>query len=107
MSKFSIRLKEAMNRANISSSQLANKLGINRGIISNYINDKYKPKQDRLYDIANILGVNVAWLMGYDISNDKISIIELKTTIIDLVNNSQLNDIDKKKLINEVEYICR
>ena len=33
-----------------------------------YISGAYEPKQDRLQDIAIALGVDIAWLMGYDTS---------------------------------------
>lgn len=94
----------------MTANDLANKLNLNKGIISKYINNKYKPKADRLHQIATILDVDVAWLMGYDVpirKDKKWSISELKVKLIELINNSQLNDVDKKKLIEDVEYVCR
>lgn len=108
MENFNIRLKKALAINNMKANDLAHKLNINKGIISNYINDRYKPKADRIYEISQILNVNVAWLMGYDIpmQEEKWTNNELVEKIEELVNNSLLNEIDKKKIIEDVRYIC-
>ena len=68
---FENRLKEAMNLRKIKSIVLAEMVGVHRGIISKYINGKYKPKYDKIYEIAKVLNVNEAWLMGYDVPMDE------------------------------------
>ena len=66
MDDFSSRLKFAMNKKGIKPIDLARMTNLNKGIISKYMNNKYKPKQDRLHQIAIALGVNEGWLLGYD-----------------------------------------
>ena len=65
--KFSDRLKEAMEIREISQADLVRRSGINKGTISNYLHDKYEPKQTAIYIIAKALNVNEAWLIGFDV----------------------------------------
>ena len=108
MDKFSNRLKKALEFNNMKPIELADKLKINKGIISNYINDKYKPKYDRITDIARILNVNEAWLMGYDIVMDRsLSAEELYIEITKLVAISNIQDKDKNRIIKDIEFLVR
>ena len=43
---------------------LAKATNIERGTISNYLNGKYKPKAKNVLLIADVLKVNVPWLLG-------------------------------------------
>lgn len=67
MEDFSKRLKEALNKKKMKPTELASRMKLNKGIISNYLSGKYKPRQDRLDLIATILGVDVVWLMGSEL----------------------------------------
>ena len=94
MNIFGKRLKEALKNKNMTAIELANKLDINRGIISNYINGKYKPKQDRITQIARILNVKESWLMGFDdIVQDPKSFFD---EVEDSIKDSTLSFEDKK-----------
>ena len=46
---FSIRLKKAMHIKGIKQVELANKTGIDKSLISNYLQGNYKAKQDKLH----------------------------------------------------------
>ena len=104
MDIFSRRLQKALKDNDMTSNDLAKQLDLNRGIISNYINGKYKPKMDRLTNIAKILKVKESWLMGYD--EESLNPKELCEEIEKLVNLSSLTEVDKVKLIEDVRYIC-
>ncbi len=67
MTEFSKRLQKAMSVNNISQTELCKKTNIPKSAISQYISGSFKPKQTRTYIIANTLGVNPAWLMGFDV----------------------------------------
>lgn len=67
MDTLSSRLKFAMDKINISQSELVRRTGINKGALSSYLNDRYQPKQKAIYQLAKALNVNEAWLMGYDV----------------------------------------
>ncbi|MFR4987492.1 MAG: helix-turn-helix domain-containing protein [Lachnospirales bacterium] len=60
------RLKKAMKIRNFKQSDLVEKTGINKSSISTYLSGEYKPKQDKIILLANVLEVNPSWLMGYD-----------------------------------------
>lgn len=62
----SSRLKEAMKVRGIKQSKLAEKTGISKSMISEYVKGKYEPKQDNIYKIAKALNVKEAWLMGFE-----------------------------------------
>lgn len=67
MSKFITRLKIAMERKGIKQSVLAYRIGVDRSYISNYLSGKYKPSDELLTKIAEVLNVSKAWLAGYDV----------------------------------------
>ena len=71
MKKFSERLDEALEKRDVSPAELARKIGVNEGTISNYRKGRYAPKQNRVEEIATVLGVSIAWLMGADVPMKK------------------------------------
>ena len=56
-----------MEFADIKAIDLAKRSGISEATISQYRSGYSKPKDNRLVLIANILGVDPAWLMGLDV----------------------------------------
>lgn len=71
MDTLSNRLKFAMDKIEISQSELVRRTGINKGALSSYLNDRYQPKQKAIYQLAKALNVNEAWLMGYDVPMER------------------------------------
>ncbi|MBE6079405.1 MAG: helix-turn-helix transcriptional regulator [Veillonella sp.] len=72
MNSFSKKLKETMLNRGITQSDLSTMTSIRASSISDWLNDKYSPKQDKIAIIAKALNVSPAWLMGYDdISNEE------------------------------------
>lgn len=63
---FSNRLKKAMSIRGVKQSDLSNKTGIDKSLISNYVNGNYIAKQDNIHSIAIALDVDEGWLLGYD-----------------------------------------
>lgn len=61
------RIKEAMKIRGIKQAELVEKTGIDKGQLSSYLSGKYKPRQRNLNLIAQVLSVDEAWLMGYDV----------------------------------------
>jgi transcriptional regulator with XRE-family HTH domain len=64
MATFAERLCEALLARNMSAAELSRALGINEGTVSQYKKGLYEPKQKRTQEIARILNVSIAWLMG-------------------------------------------
>lgn len=101
MNNFSDRLRIALKNKNISQAELARRTGIGRNSISDYINGKYEAKQDNIFLMANVLGVNEAWLMGMDApmsreTQESIILNEADTKQIELLSIFKKLDNNKK-----------
>lgn len=81
---FSNRLLVAMQSRGVNQTQLAERTKISKSMISEYLQGKYLPKQDKVFKIARSLEVDESWLMGYD---------------VDMTPNRYLND-DAKNILN-------
>lgn len=68
---FSKRLIDVMKARNLNNVQLAEKLGTSKGVISNYRHGYFKPKDERMIELANVLGVAPEWLDGYEVPMEK------------------------------------
>jgi transcriptional regulator with XRE-family HTH domain len=64
------RLAEALALRHMKPIDLAKETDITRGAISQYVNGKVKPKQDKIAKMATALRVSPTWLMGYDVAID-------------------------------------
>lgn len=64
---FSERIKTALKMNGITQQELAEKTNINKGNMSRYVNGNANPKMDKIELMANVLGIDGAWLMGYDV----------------------------------------
>jgi len=63
---FSYRLRKAMADKKIKASELSKLSGVGKADISNYLNSKYVPKQDKCYMLAEALECDPGWLMTGD-----------------------------------------
>ena len=61
------RLALALSLRGMKQSELCARTGIPKRAVSQYISGEFKPKQDRVFLIAQALNVDEAWLMGYDV----------------------------------------
>lgn len=61
------RLRIALEAKGKTAAEVVKATGISKGSMSQYMSGFVKPKQDRIFLIAQYLGVNEAWLMGYDV----------------------------------------
>lgn len=68
------RIKKALNIRNMKQSQLSKLANISKSSLSLYLKGAYEPKQDKIYAMANALGVCEAWLMGYDVPMERTSV---------------------------------
>lgn len=65
------RLSLALALKEMTPAELSEKTGISRSSISQYMSGYAKPKNDRIYLIANALNISEAWLLGYDVPMDR------------------------------------
>lgn len=93
MNSFKDRLKFAMQNKNLNQSELSKLTGIGRNSISDYLKGKYEAKQDKIYILAKYLNVNEAWLMGYDISKERVTDGQRDVTKPTL---TQINEVSSK-----------
>ena len=97
---FGERLKIAMETRGKKAIDIATNCGIDKGSISHYLKDEWKPKQEKLFDIAKYLNVDVGFLLGLQ---DNICGREGKIT------NSLLptkEEIKRNELLREIREIC-
>jgi len=87
MAAISDRIRQAMNIRGMKQVDVSNKSGVPKSALSEYISGKYEPKQKALYLLAKALDVNVAWLMGLDVSMEREAenIMPIKTRKIPLL----------------------
>ena len=76
----SIRLKQLMSERNLRQVDIleackpySDRFGIQiqKSDLSQYVSGKTEPKQDKLSILGMALGVNEAWLMGYDVPSER------------------------------------
>lgn len=61
---FAERLKNAMEQANVSQSDLSRRTGASKAAISQYLSGKNTPNMDRIAALANATGVTLDYLIG-------------------------------------------
>jgi len=67
-STFAKRLQEAMEIKDVTAADISRGTDISTAAISRYLRGAYVPKHEKMLALANFLGVNRQWLMGYDVS---------------------------------------
>lgn len=101
------RLKELLKMKNINARHLGELAHISEASMSQYINGKVKPKQDRIYAIAQVMNVNPAWLLGYDVSPHTTHFQHDENNCCDLYNichNTEIHEIAEiLSALDEVE----
>lgn len=93
------RLKQIMSERGLKQVDIINKslpfqrslhIKLGKSALSQYVNGKQSPDQDKIYLLSKTLNVNEAWLMGFDVprQRDKQLITEAKA------NSSSYNYFD-------------
>ena len=68
------RLRFAMDRCGMKAAELALRSGVNKSSISQYLNNSHTPSNFSAQKLANVLGVNMVWLMGFDVPKRRMNI---------------------------------
>ncbi len=79
------RLREALNDNNMKPIELAEKTDVPKSMVSYYLAGKSVPKADRVYKMAQVLGVSEAWLLGYDVPKVRTEEQKKNDTLVDVV----------------------
>lgn len=122
VSTYSDRLKQIMSERNLRQVDILNmslpyqkKLDISmtKSHLSQYVNGKSNPDQNRIYLLSKTLDINEAWLMGYDVpmkripdeerKNDEVSdLTETFDEILDVYQ--QLNKQGKNEVVDFAKF---
>ncbi len=70
MDIFITRLKEAMQKEQITAARLSTVSGISKPLISMYLSGKTTPRKGNIQKLADALGVDYIWLGGNDLFCD-------------------------------------
>lgn len=102
---FQKRLQEAIKSSGLTQSEVSKRSGISRGSITDYVKGRYEAKQDKVYDLAKVLGVRSDWLMGFNVPK----VERNSTTTIDVTTAPVLSKVSAGMPIyaeeNIVDYI--
>jgi transcriptional regulator with XRE-family HTH domain len=82
-----IRIQKALNIRQMKQSELSKLANVPKSSLSLYIKGVYEPKQDKIYAMAEVLGVADTWLMGYDVPMKRF--ITTSITSIELTENEK------------------
>ena len=102
---FAHRLQKALDYNKMKAIDLANKTGINKSLISNYLSGNFKAKQDKLTQMAEVLNVAEAWLMGYDVRMDREWLRDTDIENATMINNFYIEKEEVNILIPILEKI--
>lgn len=61
------RLKDALAKNNMKAVELADRSGVSKASVSQYVNGSHKPSNVSAELMAEVLGVAPLWLMGFDV----------------------------------------
>ena len=105
--KTAARLKECLEEHEMKAIDLADRIGVNRSAITHYTNGTSCPKNDTAQKIADVFGVNPAWLM--ELSDDKYDKrLELTADDIELLIDYRNADRNTQEMVKRVlEYAKR
>ena len=65
------RIAKALDINGMKQAELCKLAKVPKSSLSLYLSGAYEPKQNRIYDMARVLNVSEAWLMGYDVPMER------------------------------------
>lgn len=93
---FAEKLQRALDKSGMTRSELADKAGISRPMITNYLNGGYKAKQNNIFKLARALNISENEL----IEDEYVSEHSSPTHAPAPDNTVQSNNIDSNDIIN-------
>ena len=68
---FANRLRRALKLRGMKQVELCEITGLGKSSLSQYLSGEYEPRINRVAIIANVLDVDIYWLMGFDVPMDR------------------------------------
>lgn len=100
------RIQLALSNSNMKPQELANKSGIGKSSISQYVNGSHIPGNISAEKIGNILQVNPLWLMGFDVPMERRNNDATEETVPKIIQYyNQLNDTGKHVAMERVKEL--
>ena len=101
------RIQLALSNANIKPQELADRSGIGKASISQYVNGSHAPGNVSAEKIGKILDVNPLWLMGFDVPKERQSNNNNKNEVSSKIMQyyELLNDLGKHEAIKRVKEL--
>lgn len=94
---FANRFQLALNMMNLKQVDICERTGFSSSLVNKYITGKAVPRQKKIYLLSQILNVNPAWLMGFDVPSTPIPSHIDKEQMEDSKARSYSMSIDEKK----------
>lgn len=99
------RLQKALDAKEKIPADLAKDLNIPKSAISQYLSGKSKKMPpERIYAISKYLGVNEAWLMGYDVQMERFPDQQQTDQIVDVTDRIR-NDKEFRNLVLQLDKL--
>jgi len=98
------RIAEALNMRNMKQIELAEKTGISRGTINNWLKNKYQPKRVPLMKMAQVLDVAELWLAGYDVPIERAPEQKQADALVELFKQLR-SDAEFKELVMNIRSL--
>lgn len=96
------RLKTALDRAHLSQQELSDRSGVSKASISQYVNGRYIPSNFSAGKMAEVLHVNPAWLMGFEVDME---LSDRKTELLYVFD--ELPEVQQKHLIAYAKFLLK
>ena len=80
------RLYEALDDIQMKPIELSERTEVPKSMVSYYLAGKSVPKADRIYKMAQVLGVSEAWLLGYDVPKVRTPEQKKNDALVDVVS---------------------
>lgn len=98
------RIAEALNMRGMKQIELAEKTGISRGTINNWLKNKYQPKRVPLMKMAQALDVAELWLAGYDVPIERAPEQKQADALVELFKQLR-SDAEFKELVFKIRTL--
>ena len=103
------RLKKALSDLNMKPQELADRSGVSKASISQYVNGSHAPSNISSGKMGKILSVNPLWLMGFDVPREEnvsdIPVSPEKSESIILSYYNQLNALGQETATEHVRLL--
>lgn len=100
------RLQLALSNTNMKPQELADKSGVSKASISQYMNGSHAPGNISAKKMGKVLNVESMWLMGFDVEMRKEISSESASEDMELLKKfSLLNERDKKVVTSLIGFL--